>query len=105
MTNDKFEFKTSDDAQQAAIYSSNPLEVEAANKFLMKTERSADRLTIANKAQLELGQYYVPLRHAQGTDQIVASLRVLAKQYSWPLRPSHALVWFRAQRYLRQLKK
>lgn len=102
--NDEFVFTSSSDAQQAAIYSSNQLEVEAANQYLMNAERSADRLDIANKARLELGRYSTSLRDARGMDAIIANLHELAEQYAWSFKPKEVIVLLRTWRYLRQLK-
>ena len=107
MTNDEkvYAFKTSAEAQEAILYSSDRAEVESATRFLLDAERYENRLTAATKAQLEVGYLYVPLRRAQGPDQVAIQLHELVRQYGVPFKPKEILVVLRAWGYLRQLKK
>lgn len=103
--NDEFTFASSEEARNAAIYSPNPLKMEAANRFLVAADRYADRAEVAKEAQQNLGQYYVPLRQASTTDEIYIHLRTLHQQYKGSIKPKGVAVWFHSWRYLRLLKK
>lgn len=99
-------FRSSDDAEQAALYSSNRMETEAANQHLIRSAKDpeADRQVIANRARMVLG-FTPEMRNASTTDEVIAALYRLRHQYASLTKVWHVTAYLRTLWYLRRLRK